>query len=53
MPKPLQVSHFRRLPNLIMGMASIKKAKNPSMSKLRLLNGNKTARKLVSSSVSR
>jgi hypothetical protein len=33
-----------------MGMASIKKAQNPSTSKSRLLEGNKTARKLVSSS---
>ena len=61
MTKPLQGSHFRRLCDLIMGMASIKKAKNPSMSKstvikrdnsvkVRLLKGNKTARKPVSSS---
>ncbi len=40
MTKPLQGSHFRRLRNLIMGMASIKKAKNPSKSKSRLLEGN-------------
>ncbi len=33
MTKPLQGSHFRRLWDLIMGMASIKKAKNPSTSK--------------------
>jgi hypothetical protein len=61
MTKPLQGSHFRRLCDLIMGMASIKKAKNPSTSKspvikrdnsvkVRLLKRNKTARKLVSSS---
>ncbi len=50
MTKPLQGSHFRRLRHLIMGMASIKKAKNPSTSKSRLLKGNKTARKPVSSS---
>jgi hypothetical protein len=50
MTKPLQGSHFRRLRNLIMGMASIKKAKNPSMSKSWLLEGNKTARKPVSAS---
>jgi hypothetical protein len=50
MTKPLQGSHFRRLRNLIMGMASIKKAKNPSTRKSRLLEGNKTAWKLVSSS---
>jgi hypothetical protein len=50
MTKPLQRSHFKRLCNLIMGMASIKKAKNPSTSKSRLLKGNKTARKPVSSS---
>ena len=48
--KPLQGSHFRRLRNLIMGMASIKKAKNPSKSKSMLLEGNKTAKKPVSSS---
>jgi hypothetical protein len=33
MTKPLQCSHFRRLCNLIVGMASIKKAKNPNTSK--------------------
>ncbi len=50
MTKPLQGSHFRRLRNLIMGMASIKKAKNPSKSKSRLLKGNKTSKKLGNSS---
>ncbi len=50
MTKPLQGSHFRRLRNLIMGMASIMKAKNPSKSKPSLLKGNKTAKKPVSSS---
>ncbi len=50
MTKPLQGSHFRRLCNHIMGMDSIKKAKNPSTSKSRLLEGNKTARKPISSS---
>jgi hypothetical protein len=50
MTKPLQGSHFRRLRNLIMGMAPIKKAKNPGTSKSRLLKENKTARKPVSSS---
>jgi hypothetical protein len=50
MTKPLQGSHFRRLCNLIMGVTSIKKAKNPSKSKSRLLKGNKTAKKPVSSS---
>ncbi len=51
MTKPLQGSHFRRLHDLIMGMASIKKAtKNPSKSKSRLLKGNKTAKKPISSS---
>jgi hypothetical protein len=49
MTEPLQGSHFRRLHNLIMGMASIKKAKNPSTSKSRLLEENKTAMKPVSS----
>ncbi len=37
MTKPLQGSRFRRLRDLIMGMASIKKAKSPSKSKSRLL----------------
>jgi hypothetical protein len=50
MTKPLQGSHFRRLRNRIMGMGSIKKAKNPSKSKSMLLEGNKTAKKPVSSS---
>jgi hypothetical protein len=61
MTKPLQGSHFRRLCSLIMGMTSIKKAKNPSTSKsnvikrdksvkVRLLEGNKTVRKPVSHS---
>ncbi len=50
MTKPLQGSHFRRLRDLIMGMATIKKAKNPGISKSRLLKGNKTAREPVSSS---
>jgi hypothetical protein len=50
MTKPLQGSHFRRLHDLIMGMASIKKAKNPSNSKTRLLKGNKTDKKSGSSS---
>jgi hypothetical protein len=50
MTKPLQGSHLRRLCNLIMGMASIKKAKNPSKSRTRLLEGNKTAKKSGSSS---
>ncbi len=50
MTKPLQGSHFRRLCNLNMALASIKKAKNPSTNKSRLLKGSKTARKLVGSS---
>jgi hypothetical protein len=56
--KPCQGSHFRRLRNLIMGVTSIKKTKNPSTSKatvikrnnsvkVRLLERNKTARKQV------
>jgi hypothetical protein len=49
MTKPLEGSHFRRLCGPIMGMASIKKAKNPSKSKSRLLKGNKTAKKPISS----
>jgi hypothetical protein len=32
MTKPVQGSHFRRLCDLIMGMASNKKVKNPSPS---------------------
>jgi hypothetical protein len=50
MTKPLQGSHFRRLSNLSMGISSVEKAKNPSTSKSRLLEENKTARKPVSSS---
>jgi hypothetical protein len=50
MTKPLQGNNFRRLRNLIMGMASIKKAKNPSKSKSRLLERNKTSKKSGSSS---
>ncbi len=61
MTKPLQGSPLRRLHNLIMDTAFIKKAKNPSTSKstvikrdnsvkAKLLKGNKTARKQVSSS---
>jgi hypothetical protein len=61
MTKPLLGSHFRRLCDIIMGVTSIKKAKNPSMSKstvikrdnsvkLRLLKKNKTAKKQVSPS---
>jgi hypothetical protein len=50
MTKLLQGSHFRRLCDLIMGMASIKKAENPSKSKSRLLEGNKTSKKSGSSS---
>jgi hypothetical protein len=61
MTKPLQGSHLRKSCNLLMGVASIMKAKNPSTSKstvikrdnsfkVGLLKGNETARKLVSSS---
>jgi hypothetical protein len=50
MTKPHQGSHFRRLCDPIMGMASIKKTKNGRMSKSMLLEENKTARKPVSSS---
>jgi hypothetical protein len=64
MTKPLQGSHFRRLCNLIMGMASIKKANNPNMSKstinkrdnsvkVRMLEGNKTTRSQLVLLVSR
>jgi hypothetical protein len=49
MTKPLQGSHFQRLRSLIMVMASIKIAKNPSKSMTRLLEGNKTAKKSSSS----
>jgi hypothetical protein len=41
MTKPLQGSLFSKLSDLIMGMASIKKAKNPSMSKSRLFKKKK------------
>jgi hypothetical protein len=50
MTKPLQGSHFRRLLDLIMETTSITKRKNPSKSNTRSLEGNKTAKKLVSSS---
>jgi hypothetical protein len=50
MTKPLQGSHFKRLRNLIMGMASIKKAEDPSKHKSRLLEGNKSSKKSGSSS---
>jgi hypothetical protein len=50
MTKPLWGSHLRRLHNLIMGMVSIKKAKNPSKSKSRLLKGNMTSKMSGSSS---
>ncbi len=50
MTKPLQGSHFRRLRDLIIGMASITKPKNPSKSNTRLLEEYKTAKKLVSPS---
>jgi hypothetical protein len=53
MTKPLQMSHFRRSHDLIIGMASIKKAKNPSKSKSRLLEGNKTAKSWLVFLVSR
>ena len=36
MTKPLQGSHFRRLRDLIMGMTSIKRSKNPTSSSVKL-----------------
>jgi hypothetical protein len=61
MTKPFQGSHFKRVCDYIMGMTSIKKAKNPSTSKptvtkkdnsvkVRLFERNKTAKKWVNPS---
>ncbi len=45
MTKPLQGSQFRRLRDIILGMTSVKRPKNPSTSsvKVRMLKRNKTA----------
>ncbi len=48
MTKPLQGSHFRRLRDLIMGMTSIKRSKNPTSSSVKLKKRKKKAERLVS-----
>ena len=48
--KPLQGSHFRRLRDLIMGMTSIKRHKNPTLSSVKLKKRKKKAERLVSPS---
>jgi hypothetical protein len=48
MTKPLQGSHFRRLRDLIMGMTSIKRAKNPTLSSVKLKKRKKEAERSVS-----
>jgi hypothetical protein len=50
MTKPLQGSHFRRLHDLIMGMTSIKRSKNPTSSSVKLRKRKKKAERLVSPS---
>ncbi len=50
MTKPLQGSHFRRLRDLIMGMTSIKRSKNPTLSSVKLKKRKKKAEMLVSPS---
>ncbi len=50
MTKPLQGSHFRRLRELIMGMTSIKRFKNPTSSSVKLKKRKKEAERLVSPS---
>ena len=50
MTKPLQGSHFRRLHDLIMGMTSIKRSKNPTLSSVKLKKRKKKAERLVSPS---
>jgi hypothetical protein len=50
MTKPLQGSHFRRLHDLIMGMTSIKRSKNLTLSSVKLKKRNKKAERLVSPS---
>ena len=50
MTKPLQGSHFRRLRDLITGMTSIKRSKNPTSSSVKLKKRKKKAKRLVSPS---
>jgi hypothetical protein len=50
MTKPLQGSNFRRLRDLIMGMTSIKRSKNPTSSSVKLKKRKKKAERLVSPS---
>ncbi len=50
MTKPLQGSHFRRLYDLIMGMTSIKRSKNPTLSCVKPKKRKKKAERLVSPS---
>jgi len=50
MTKPLQGSHFRRLHDLIMGMTSIKRSKNPTSSSVKLKKRKKKAERSVSPS---
>jgi hypothetical protein len=48
MTKPLQGSHFRRLRDLILGMTSIKRSKNPTSSSVKLKKRKKKAERSVS-----
>ncbi len=50
MTKPLQGSHFRRLRDLIMGMTSIKRHKNPTLSSVKPRKRKKKAERSVSPS---
>jgi hypothetical protein len=50
MTKPLQGSHFRRLRGLIMGMTSIKRSKNPTLSSVKPEKRKKKAERSVSPS---
>jgi hypothetical protein len=47
MIKPLQGSHFRRLRDLITGMTSIKRSKNPTLSSVKLKKRKKKAKRSV------
>ena len=50
MTKPLQGSHFRRLRDLIMGMASVKRSKCPTSSSVKCKKRNENAERSVSPS---
>jgi hypothetical protein len=50
MTKALQVSNIRRLRDLIMGMTSIKRSKDPTSSRVKLKKRKKRAERLVSPS---